>query len=84
LLGAVFVAVLVGAGFAGAYAWMISRVWDRLERKFDRLPADHWLEGAATEAATAGGVAVFLFGWLLAYACLRPRRHKPSIRTGSH
>jgi hypothetical protein len=74
LFGAIFVAVLVGAVFAGAYAWMIGREWDRLDRKFDRLPPGHWLEGAATEAAVAGGGAVFLFGWLLAFALLRPRR----------
>ena len=51
--------------------------WDRLERKFERLPPGHWLDGMAVEVAVTAGVALFLLGWLLAFTGLRPRREKP-------
>ena len=44
---------------------MLSRVWERWERKFADLREDHPLRDAADETAVAVGAVVFLAVWAL-------------------
>jgi hypothetical protein len=76
--GRLFAGALVAAAVTGLYAWAMSRVWGRWERKFSELPDDHALRDAAAEMAFALGVGVFLLSWAIADVRLRVRPARSS------
>jgi hypothetical protein len=69
LFAGLVVAVTVTVGFA----WMLSQVWEKWERKFTSLREDHPLRDAADETAVVLGGVVFLVAWAVAVVRLRAR-----------
>jgi Ni/Fe-hydrogenase subunit HybB-like protein len=65
--------LLVAAAVTAGFAWVLAQVWEKWERKFAGLRADHPLRDAAEESAVAFGVAVFLVAWSLAVVRLRAK-----------
>jgi hypothetical protein len=68
-----FVAAIVAAAVTGAYAYTLSAVWERWERKFHLLPEGHPLHGCHHEVAWWGGVGVFVVSWGLGVFRMWPR-----------
>jgi hypothetical protein len=78
VLGSLLVATVLAAGVTGLFAFVLSRVWERWEAKFEALPADHFLRGCAWDVAFVAGVVLFGVTWLIAaarlYRASRPDR----------
>ena len=77
LVGSVFLGLLGGAALTGLYAWVLRDRWDRWAAKFADLADDHPLAGAASDAAVAAGVGVFLVGWAVCFLAVWRRVRTP-------
>jgi hypothetical protein len=66
LVGALVYGGLIAAAVAGLYAWIVHSDWERWERKFRGLPADHPLADLPVEVAVGIGILILLFTWFAA------------------
>ena len=71
---ALFAGLIAASVVTGVWAWLVSQLWDKWVKRFERLPEDHPLFQSETLTAWGIGAGLFLATWVFALLVMRTSR----------